>query len=155
MATSEKELEIEELLEEVDSLCETKVPENEFSIEILLDEILESTDAPSPPPASPALPKLPREETKKTQSYFTIWLTSALLFGLLAGSAFGYFWAHSRGIFEKPIVEPEKEIAIQISSWIEELKKVYDSLESIPPEEIIEPLDPPVELEQLAPSKLT
>jgi len=132
----------------------TETVEQDPSLDHLLDEIFELTKTPSPPPATPSLPTLPLEEEKKKRSYSLIWITATLLFGLLAGSAFGFNWAKSEGLMEKPIIEPQEEITHQISYWIKELSTIYETLEP-PAEEVIEPIEPPTEMEVLAPTEMT
>lgn len=129
----------------------------ESSIELLIEEIFE-LKPPSIPPASPALPKLPLDgEKKKKRSNSLIWITAALLIGLFAGCGFGFFWAKSEGVLDKPLVEPNEEIPTQISYWIQELTSLYEKLNPPADEknEIIEPIDPPDEMETLAPSEPT
>ncbi len=139
-----------------------EVIEKEPSFDHLLDEIFELTKIPSSPPFTPSLPKLPLEEDNKRRSYSIIWITSALLFSLLVGSSFGFFWGKGQGLRDAPIVEPQEEIIIQISSWIKELTQPLETLEPSTPvkdysqrEEIIEPIEPPTEMEMLAPTEMT
>ncbi|MCH9627592.1 MAG: hypothetical protein S4CHLAM2_12330 [Chlamydiales bacterium] len=129
--------------------------EKDFNLEHLVKEVMELTTPPSAPPASPALPTLPVEEKKKKRSTSTIWITATLLFGLTAGSALGVFWGKSQNVLDQPILEPQQEITGQISHWIEELQTLYNTLESSPPSEVIEPLEPPSEMEVIAPTELT
>lgn len=150
--------ELDVLLEEFDLISSPSpepTVEKEASFEELVEEICELTQPPSPAAESSSLPTLPLETGTKKRSNMTIWITATLLIGLFAGCAFGFFWAKNEGLLDQPIVEPQEEITTQISYWIKELNKLYETLDPPPPSECIEPLDPPTEHQTLAPSEMT
>lgn len=102
------------------------------SVEALVEEILIHTQPLPPSPASPTLPTLPRHEMKKKRPRLFIWIGTILLFGLLIEGAYG--------LLHRPRSSPQEEIPIA---------------NEVPFSEIIEPLLPPSEFEQLAPEQKT
>lgn len=117
----------------------------------LIDEIFDLTEPASPPPETPVFPSLPLKEEKRRRSYSVVWITSTLLFGLLVGSAVGFFFGKKTGLLDKPIIEHQEQISKQISYWIKELTDLYEN--KVPPSEIIEPEKPKTEMEKLAPTE--
>lgn len=161
MTKSKQELadeQIDVFLKEIGVISPPAQADNEDpSFESLIEEIFETANPSSPSPAVPSLPVLPiNGEKKNKRPRSLIWITASLLIGLFTGCTFGFFWAKSVGILDKPIVEPREEISTQISYWISELTNLYDKLEPPASEtEIIEPLPRPDEMETLSPSEMT
>jgi len=107
-----------------------ELAEEESSLDNLLDEILELTEVPPSSPPAPSFSTFPLEKEQKRRSYSVIWITTALLFGLLAGSAFGFFWGRGQvQQVDTPIIKPQEEITLQISSWIKDLRELCQLLE--------------------------
>lgn len=133
--------------------------ENEESLEKLLEEIIGSVQTtPSPVPSlsedkiSPIL--FEKEKSKRSKfPLLPLFLSIVFLGGVFLGTIFGFYWGKTQRV-DSPAISFE-ELDAKITGLLNQIQEIYDKITPItPPGEVIEPLEPPQGVEQLAPQAL-
>jgi hypothetical protein len=139
------EEEIDRLLDEVGAPAKG-VKVEETSLENLLGQLIDS------PPVSFSLPK--KEVLKrKRASLLPLALSLAVLGGFLGGSIFGFYWGKTQRV--DPSTSSFEEMNAKLSLLITQIREMHDKLiPTLPAQQLIEPIEPPDEIEKLAPEHL-
>ncbi len=122
-------------------------PLKEESLDELLEEIMST--ASSDPDDTPPLPAQKDKHKRSRLPLTPIWLSTAILGVFLLGGALGFYWGNTRTV--TPVTPSLTSIDTQLSTLIEEFRKLSQWIDppAPPPEEIIQPITPSNDMQNL------
>jgi hypothetical protein len=127
--------------------------EKEESLGRLIEEIIASTQDPPPAEKFDEPPPFLAEKENPPFSLLPLLLCITFLGGVFLGALFGLYWGSTQRV--DPTPPTYEEIDAKITRLADQIQEIYNAIASpIPPEEVIEPLEPVEEMKKLAPEKV-